>query len=162
MVNSTCASARAVVTGAWWEASVSDISKTPIGIGIFMFAVSVGTLCGPPKNTTTTNEHPRYWYCSSVVASQGQDQGAILYSNAIFAGDFAYYAVRDGYRAFVKKSTNSEVSGAAGCTSHPSLVSAQAALNEKVKSFDTESRDQPHEIRNTEWIYRLRDENENK
>jgi len=141
---------------------MSNISKTPIGIGIFMFAVSVGTLCGPPKNTTTTYENSRYWYCWNVVASEGQDQRAVLYSNAIFAGVFEFYAVRDGYRAFIQKSTDTAGSGTGGCTSHSSLVNAQAAMNEKVKSFDAESKDQRHEIRNTQWKYRPGDENQNK
>jgi len=141
---------------------MTNLSKTPIGMGIFMFAVSVGTLCGPPKNTTTTHENPRYWYCWNLVASEGQDQRAVLYSNEIFAGEFNYYAVRDGFRAFVRKSTDTEGGGAAGCTSHSTLVNAQAAMDEKMKSFDQEYKDQPHEIRNTQWKYLLRDATENK
>ena len=141
---------------------MSNISKAPIGVGIFLFAVSVGTLCGPPKNTTTTNENPRYWYCWNLVASEGQEERAVLYSNEMFAGEFNCYAVRDGFRAFVKRSTDTEGSGAGGCTSHSSLVYAQAAMNDKVKSFDQEYKDQRHEIRNTQWKYLLRDATENK
>jgi hypothetical protein len=141
---------------------MTNLSKAPIGAGLFLFAVSVGTLCGPPKNTTTRNENTRYWYCWNLVASEGQDQRAVLYSNAIFAGEYDYYSVRDGFRAFVKNSADTGGGGAAGCTTHSSLVSAQAAMNDNAKSFDKKYKDQRHEIRNTQWMYHPGDEKESR
>ncbi len=130
---------------------MTNLSKTPIGIGIFMFAASVATLCGPPKNTTTGHTNPRYWYCYSLVTAEGQGQRVILYSNAIFTGEFDRNVLENGYEAFLRKSTDTVGDGAAVCNFNSSLAHAQVTLNDEVESFEKKYAGQPHEIRNTQW-----------
>jgi hypothetical protein len=139
---------------------MTNLSKTPIGISIFLFAASIGSLCGPPKNTSTGHMNPKYWYCWSLVTAEGQP--AILYSNAIFTGEFDRNVVEDGYNAFIRKSIDTGGSGAAVCTSDPLMERAQATLHVAVISFEKKYQGQPHEVRNTQWMYRLGDEKETK
>jgi hypothetical protein len=131
-------------------------------ISIFMLAVSVGTLCFPPKRATTRYTSPEYWFCSTVVTSKDKDQPAILYSNAIFAGAYNFDDVKRGYTAFLRKATDTAHREAAAIGIGASLEDAQKFSKEQEEAFERKYTGRPHEIRHTQWVYHPGDEKEQK